>query len=225
MTTHHRPPAHAAEPPTDIDTLSVAELQDRTAQALDHIAAIKALFPGLLQLEQDQRKGNAGASIGRMGTPLSKLFTLLTVTPLTDAQVAALTPDEQAARTTQEKLAAAFDTLGAQDDGVDPEHFEAALLNQRLVRTQTEQSIASALEDLARLFSDDALHTAETVVLPGHLALGLAKTIAAGNAAFRGLLAPVTDALRDMTAAAREARAAAKAAAAKTPPAPATPTK
>jgi hypothetical protein len=107
----------------------------------------------------------------------------------------------------QPQLAKAFDVLGDQDEGHDPEHFEAELLERRLARVQVQQKIADELEDLARHLDDDVLATGQSIVGPGLLALDLARTLSKGSLTFRSALAPVLDAFRELTKRARKGRA------------------
>jgi hypothetical protein len=75
--------------------------------------------------------------------------------------------------------------------------------SRRIVLVEHEQKIQAALNDLQRHFADDVLHTANTVMEPGLLALAMARMLSATNKGFKSTLAPVIDKLRDMTKAAR----------------------
>ena len=69
--------------------------------------------------------------------------------------------------------------------------------------------------DLAKHFNglgDDALHTGAMVVAPGMMAIALPRTLAGSSAAHRSVLAPVLDAFRALTKAARASAAEARAA-------------
>jgi len=173
----------------DIDDLTPEQIQARVGQTLEHIEAIKALWPGLLRLEQEQRKRTVGRNLSVLGPPLRLLFDVLRPK---DGKESA--------------LAKAFHVLGDQDEGQDPERLEVDLLERRLVRSHAEQQIADALEDLARHIDDDVLATGEAVLTPGLAALALARTIAQQNPGHRTALAPVLDAFREMTKHARRSK-------------------
>lgn len=151
------------------------------------------------------RAGAGGLSLRplRFAAPLRQLFKIL-----------------KNKGTKEAELANHFNALGDEDFGADPEKFEPELLERRMLRVEAEQKIQAALDDLQRHFADDVLHTGNQVMAPGLLALALASTLSATNKACKSLLAPVIDALREMTKAARAgggvaARAKKKAAAGK----------
>jgi hypothetical protein len=68
-----------------------------------------------------------------------------------------------------------------------------------MIRIEAQAKVVEELEDFVRLMSDDVLNTSEMVSATGLLALDLARSIAKGNAEHRSTLAPVLDALRNMT--------------------------
>jgi hypothetical protein len=185
-------------PATDIDDLTEKELVARFEETAEHIEAIKALWPGLTRLEEIERTTSGGRTVSVFAPPLRLLFGVLR------------TKDGKPT-----EIAKYFDALGDTDHGEDPEKFEPELLARRLVRVEHQQKIQLALDDLQRHFADDSLHTGSQVMEPGLLALAMARTLSATNKAFKSTLAPVIDALREMTkharAAAAEARAAKKA--------------
>ena len=180
--------------PQDIDDLSEAEIAARFTETTKHINAIKALWPGLKRLEEVERTSSGGRNLSVFAPPLRLLFAILKVKGGKNAD-----------------LALHFDALGDEDHGDDPEKFEPELLERRIVRVEHEQKVQAALDDLQRHFADDVLHTGNLVMEPGLLALGMAKAMSATNKAFKSLLSPVTDALRDMTKAARAGAAEARA--------------
>ncbi len=175
--------------PVDIDQLTLEQLEERVTKTVEHIEAIKALWPGLVRLEEQQRRKSVGRTLGVLGPPLGKLFALL-----------------RENRPKGDSLVKAFDVLGDRDDGNDPETFEAELLERRLHRAQAEQKIADMLEELARHIDDDVLSTGEAVIGPGLAALDLARTIARQNETHRATLAPVLDEFRAMTKNARKGK-------------------
>ena len=189
----------------DIDELPEEELTSRFDQTIAHLDAIRVLWPGLFRLDEGQRNSSPGKSLSVFADPLHKLFNVLK-------------PKDGKAP----EIAKYFDALGDEDFGIDPEKFESELLARRLIRVEFEQKVVAVLTDLLRHFGDDALYTGAQVVVPGLLALEMARTLSKTNATFRSLLAPVLDALREMTKAARagaaDARAAKKAGGGDMPP-------
>ena len=178
----------------DIDDLTEEELAARFTETTHHIDAIKALWPGLQRLEENERTTSGGRNLGVFTPSLRLLFQILE--PVGGKQT---------------ELAKHFDALGDSDHGDDPEKFEPELLSRRIVRVEHEQKIQAALNDLQRHFADDVLHTASTVMEPGLLALAMARMLSATNKGFKSTLAPVIDKLRDMTKAARAGAAEARA--------------
>ena len=178
----------------DIDDLTEAEIAARFTETTHHIDAINALWPGLKRLEETERTTSGGRNLGVFAPSLRLLFQLL-------APVGGKQTD----------LARHFDALGDSDHGDDPEKFEPELLSRRIVRVEHEQKIQAALNELQRHFADDVLHTANTVMEPGLLALAMARVLSATNKGFKSTLAPVIDKLRDMTKAARAGAAEARA--------------
>jgi hypothetical protein len=191
--------------PRDIDDLTEEEIVARFNETIPHIAAIKALWPGLQRLEEVERMTSGGRNLSQFTHPLGLLFTLLKPT-------SGKAPE----------MASFFDALGDEDHGDDPAKFEPELLSRRMLRVEYEQKIQVALDDLQRHFGDDVLHTGSQVMEPGLLALAMARTLSVTNKTFKSTLAPVIDALRAMTKRARavaaEAREAKKAGTPKKPP-------
>jgi hypothetical protein len=180
--------------PQDIDDLSEAEIAARFTETTRHIEAIKALWPGLQRLEEVERTSSGGRNLSVFSPPLRQLFGILKVKGGKNAD-----------------LALHFDALGDEDHGEDPDKFEPDLLERRMVRVEHEQKVQAALEDLQRHFADDVLHTGNLVMGPGLLALAMARAMSATNKTFKSMLAPVIDALREMTKPARAGAAEARA--------------
>jgi hypothetical protein len=189
---------------TDVDDLTAEQLTENLRQTRLHLEAIRALWPGLRRLEEKERKVSLGRNLAQLGAPLRTLFTLL------------LTRDGEAA-----PIASVFDVLGDQDGGDDPDHFEPALLLRRLDRAEAQSKLVDEIEALRRDLADDVLATGESVILPGLLALNLARSVAKGNAAYRSALRSVLDTFRGMTKAALRGRAEKRAAEPVAAPAPA----
>ena len=180
-----------AAPRKPIDELAKNELDDRLAETLHHIDAIRQLWPGLVGLPDQARRTSSGRTLRTLAPALRALFGVLRPRDGREPPFAKL-----------------FDVLGDEDDGADPERFEVELLARRIDRIEAEQKIQAELDALRRTIADDILSTGAKVVGPGTLALRLARSIANGNATHRATLAPVLNALSSLTQRARHTRAA-----------------
>lgn len=190
------PPKAEKNQPVALEEMSAEQLEALKATTLEQIASIRASWSGLVALSEKERRKHPGRVALVMETPFRTLFELLT--PGHDA---GKSPDEQQQR---QQLRGIFNsTLGAQDDGDDDERFESELLLQHLARMNAAYEVSEQLDELSRLFSDDALHTAGRVVSPGLKALDLARSVGRTNPTLKGLLAGLLDSLRQMTKAAR----------------------
>lgn len=205
-----KPSLQVAKP---VDQLSQEEVDQLYKDTLDEIAALRNRWRGLVQLTDKQRENHPGRNLGAQIPALSALFSILLPNKHDDKEKAA----------SRTKLANHFDAFGDKDGGTDPERFEPDLLVRRIHRIGLQQKVADELGKLSRLMSDDVLHTSEVVLVAGSSALDMVRTLSAGNATYSQMLAPVTNALRDLTKAARaklaQLRDAAAAAAASETPA------
>lgn len=196
-----RPGGLMADPasiPAIADDFTSAEIAAARDAALQLLLRVERQFPGLVGLVAADRTGNLGKLVGVLDRPLHQLFAALTPLEGEDEKKAA----------SKRKLAATFDaTLGGGDHGHDAGSFEVALLVRRIERIQAQTEVIARLDELRRQLADDNINTGAMVVEPGLKALALAKTLAAGNPEFHSLLAGMTDALGDMTKAARAAQA------------------
>lgn len=181
--------------------------EERAAKTMAHIAAIEALWTPLGSLEAKQRQNHPGARLLAMLKPVSLLFGVLA----RKAPEGALTEAQKADEATRKKLRDSFDVLGAADGGKDDDRFEVELLQARVAKVKDVQEIGAALASLARRFSDEALIEAGAAFGPSKLALDHARTLVQASERYRAMLSGVTDALRDMTAAAQAANNAAPA--------------
>jgi len=171
---------------------------DRHTQALARVAEVKALYPEARSLMDEERSRSLGRLVYRDATLYAQLFDTI---------------DGSSIR-------AAFDALGAHDQGDDPSRFETDVLRARLQQVAGLSSVSKSLRELADLLDDEALQVGADTAVPALMALELARVLARNNAEFRGKIAPVLNALGAMTAAARQALAAnraAESAAAETP--------
>ena len=175
-----------------IDQMTRAEIDALVADTQATLATLTMRWRGLVGLTDAERKNHHGVHLTRLIPALEPLFTSM----LPDATDAA---DKAKTRA---RFAAAFDVYGDKDGGVDPEHFEADLLLRRMHRVGAQQQIAAEMTQFARTMADDVLHTNETVLVPGQLALALIHKFE--DTPFAQFLTPVLNALSDMTSAARK---------------------
>lgn len=173
----------------------------RMAKTLEHLRAIEALWTPLGSLEAKQRQNHPGTRFLSMQKPVSMLFSVLT----RRAPDGVLTDEQKTDEATRKKLRDSFDVLGAADGGKDDDRFEVEMLQTRIARLKDMQEIGASLAALSRRFLDEALVEAGAVAGPAKLALDHARTVVQASDKFRALLSGVTDALRDMTAAAQAA--------------------
>ncbi len=173
----------------DVDTLTKQEIDKLVANTLYHLEEAIKPWHGLRRMTEEERKASPGKALGVFAKPLALLFARLSAGP--DGK--------------RPSIAKAFDVLGAKDGGVDPERFEAELLDVRLYRAQAEQKIIEKLDEASRHFGDDVFDIGEMVMGPGLLAIELARTIAKTSDEYASVLAPVLDAFRGLTKPARKA--------------------
>ena len=176
-----------------VDQLSREQLDALFHDTVDQLAVLRNRWRGLVQLTDKQRENHPGRSLGTQIPALSALFTILQPNK----------HDNEDTAKTRAKLARQFDAFGDKDGGVDPEVFEPELLDTRLHRIALQQKVADELGKLSRLMSDDVLHTSEILQIAGSSALDMVRTLSSGNATYSQMLAPVMNALRDLTKAAR----------------------
>lgn len=160
------------------------------AQGVGHVEALEALFQDARSMMAEHRRRSPGRLVYRDAELYEALFGVIEGS----------------------RVRAAFDALGAQDQGTDPDRFETELLRAKLARVSRHSGLSQRLRALADRLDDEAMLTGEEVALPSLMALEMARVLAKGNEEFRAKVAPVLNALSAMTAPARKAAAAAKAA-------------
>jgi len=170
------------------DTTPEATEAARRAQALGLLASLAALYPEARNMLRDERRRTLGRLVYRDAALYAQLFDVIEGS----------------------QIRAAFDALGAVDDGEDPQRFETEVLRARLQRVGHLSAVSTDLRKLADRLDDEALHLGAATATPALLALELARVLAKSNATFQGSIAPVLDALSAMTLAARNALAAAR---------------
>ncbi len=164
----------------------------RQVQALALIAALRAVWPTLVQLTTDQRERSTGRLVASYETGLRALFTA--------ASAAAFAPT--------------FALLRVDDEAGAASPFDPARALAHLDRALSMREVAAELRALADVMDDDALHHGALAVDAGRAALKIARPLAEHNPEFRALVGHALDAFTAMTAPARRAKPAA------TPPAP-----
>lgn len=167
---------------TAVSTDALLTPAQRLARSRAQLDAIRGIWRDLVAQTTEGRKASSGKVAARMMSPLRTLFQL------------AATP----------AWAPVFSALGVSHD---PEHhvpFEPAQLLARIERYEALQEIHGEILSLAALVADDLLHHGAQIVSAGKPAIGLARTLAKTNPAFRGKVAPILNELQAMTASARK---------------------
>ena len=164
-----------------VDHLPIEELRKRVTKAIALIGEVKALFPDLVKLTEDDRKHSQGRM--RHGEPAI----LRSVLDAVD-----LEPQY-------------FKSLADEDEGHDPNKFETDLLRERLERRELYQQVADALEPFTADLSDTALHFGGLVRPAALAAYRIAKTLAHTDQKMRNAVAAAIDFFKT-TAKPREAR-------------------
>ncbi len=179
---------------TTINTTSHAlDIDERARSFTSQVDAMVGEWPPLIQLDADRRRDVSRRSALILAKPMGVLLDVLVTAP---------EPEGSAQHREWKRLRGAFDAIGGQDGGDDPERFEAESLHARVRRIRAQQALADRLESIARRLRDDSLARAEGLSTPFERALQLARTLFHGD--FASPLAPVMDALRAMTASARK---------------------
>lgn len=166
--------AHADKTETNetvtVDTMTPEELRARVQKAHGHIAALLALFPGLLRLDKSSRARTRGRVRGDdERTALGAILDAVELRPTL------------------------FACLANKDDGRDPTRVETQLLRDRLERQKLLAGLAGELEPLATLLADTALVQGEgskPVILDAY---EIARPVAQHDAALRSTLTPALD--------------------------------
>lgn len=157
------------------------------AAALKALAAFRATWPQLHRLDAVRRSDPTVRVATRLHGPAEVLLDVLTRPP----------GDDPETRHRWERLRAAFDAGVGAGELVGPLQRDLALLREC-------NAAADALEAMARELRDHALYLGETTATPIQRLLTLARGLARGD--FASELVPVTEALREITAAANDAR-------------------
>lgn len=176
-----------------IHTTAEVDIDERARGFTAQLDGMVAAWPPLIQVDAVRRRGVGKRSALTLAKPMGVLLDVLVTAP---------EPEGSAQHREWKRLRGAFDAIGGQDGGDDPERFEAESLHERVRRIRAQQALADRLEVIARRLRDDSLARAEGLSKPFERALALARTLFHGD--FASPLAPVMDALRAMTASARK---------------------
>ncbi len=148
------------------DHTPVNEMKLLGTKAIGLCTQIRALFPKLVSMTEEDRKLSPGKF--RLG------------------ELEALTAVIKATAAFPQYFAA----LGDQDFGDDPSTFESQLLLDRIARREVLVSVAAALHEAATLFDDTVLKVGEVIRSPALAAYQVAAPLAKSNAQLRTKLQP-----------------------------------
>ncbi|MEZ4409142.1 MAG: hypothetical protein R3A52_22135 [Polyangiales bacterium] len=176
-----------------IHTTAEVDIDDRARGVTAQLDGLMTSWPPLVRLDAVRRRDASKRTALILAKPMGVLLDVLVTAP---------EPEGSAQHREWKRLRGAFDAIGGQDGGDDPERFEAESLHARVRRIRAQQALADRLELIARRLRDDSLARAEGLSKPFEQALQLARTLFHGD--FASPLAPVMDALRAMTASARK---------------------
>lgn len=158
---------------------------ERSARAASLLAALRGVWPDLVQLTLDGRTATTGRLAPRYEPVLVQLFAVAM----------------------QDRFRQAFSLLQMDDGAGGTGPFDASLALASLERANAVRETAQDLRKLADILDDDALHHGAVAVDAGLAALKVARVIAQNNPVFQGEVAHALNEFTAMTAAARRARA------------------
>ncbi|KYF78747.1 hypothetical protein BE11_38730 [Sorangium cellulosum] len=151
------------------------------ALAAEFAEKLDGLFPGLVTLTKEQRKTAPRLRDGEHAV-LRKVLDVVDMKP------------------------ALFESLADQDEGMDPNRFETALLRERLEKHLLFSNVAESLSSMGGELGDSTLYTAIKFREALYAAYRIAKAHAQTDRKVMDVLAPVIDFMRKNTAAAAAAR-------------------
>ncbi|WP_437761739.1 hypothetical protein WMF27_03140 [Sorangium sp. So ce281] len=151
------------------------------ALATEFVEKLDELFPGLVTLTKEQRKTAPRLRDGEHAM-LHKVLDVVDMKP------------------------ALFESLADQDEGMDPNRFETALLRERIEKHLLFSDVAASLSSVGGELGDSTLYTAVKFRETLYAAYRIAKTHAQTDRKVMDVLAPVVDFMRKNVAAAAAAR-------------------
>ncbi len=171
---------------TTIDEMPIEQLHKNAARALELIAEIEGLLPGLVLFTVDDRSHSDGR-IRNEGEAVALRAVLATI----------------------EHDPAAFRVLADKDNGRDPKKLESDLLRARLERRSVLATVTDKVAPLAQKLEDTVLAQGELCKPVLSAAYQIAKPLADYDATIRTKLQPALDYYSGMGRKAAASRAAA----------------
>ncbi|WP_433933228.1 hypothetical protein AB3662_03235 [Sorangium cellulosum] len=146
------------------------------AMAVEFVEKLDELFPGLVTLTKEQRQTAPRLRDGEHAM-LHKVLDVVEMKP------------------------ALFESLADQDEGMDPNRFETALLRERIEKHLLFSKVAESLAPVGGELGDSTLYTAIKFRETLYAAYRIAKAHAQTDRKVMDVLAPVIDFMRKNTAA------------------------
>ncbi|WP_437877034.1 hypothetical protein [Sorangium sp. So ce513] len=162
------------------------------ALAVEFVEKLDGLFPGLVTLTKEQRKTAPRLRDGEHAM-LTKVLDVVEMKPVL------------------------FESLADQDEGMDPNRFETALLRERIEKHLLFSKVAESFTPIGGELGDSALYTAAKFRETLYAAYRIAKAHAQTDRKVMDVLAPVIDFMRKNTAAGAATRKGSKPAATQSP--------
>ncbi|MGK4007542.1 hypothetical protein WMF31_33285 [Sorangium sp. So ce1036] len=170
---------------TTWEDMPIEEFRSRAekARALadEFVEGLDSLFPGLVTLTKEQRKTAPRLRDGEHEM-LSKVLDVVDMRP------------------------ALFESLADQDEGMDPNRFETALLRDRIEKHLLFSKVAERLSSVGGELGDSTLYTAAKFRESLYAAYRIAKAHAQTDRRIMDVLAPVIDFMRKNAVAASAKR-------------------
>ncbi|WP_434045418.1 MULTISPECIES: hypothetical protein [Sorangium] len=153
-----------------------ARAEKAKAMAAELAEKLDGLFPGLVTMTKEQRQTAPRLRDGEHAM-LHKVLDVVEMKP------------------------ALFESLADQDEGMDPNRFETALLRERIEKHLLFSKVAESLAPVGGELGDSTLYTAIKFRETLYAAYRIAKTHAQTDRKVMDVLAPVIDFMRKNTAA------------------------
>lgn len=115
------------------------------AQGLEHVEALEGMLKGARSMMTEHRRRSAGRLVYRDAKLYGELLGVIEGS----------------------RVRAAFDALGAQDQGTDPRRFETELLRSKLARVERLSGVSQRLRALADRLDDEAMLSGGPAVADG----------------------------------------------------------
>ncbi|WP_437677573.1 hypothetical protein [Sorangium sp. So ce131] len=158
-----------------------ARAEKAKALAAELVEELDGLFPGLVTLTKEQRQTAPRLRDGEHAM-LNKVLDVVDMKP------------------------ALFESLADQDEGMDPNRFETALLRERIEKHLLFSKLAESLAPVGGELGDSTLYTAIKFRETLYAAYRIAKTHAQTDRKVMDVLAPVIDFMRKNVVAGAAAR-------------------